>query len=602
MSEQTFPSEPIPVLDSGFVRLVDFMGGDLAVVQGARVSFGQETKGDERDRKLIDYLMKHEHGTPFEMSVFKFHVKAPIFVARQWFRHRVGCLSGETRLYFDLPSATARGGRQLHKANLKKLYELWHEGSVHVVGKRKPLHLDEVKADESYSVPELARLVERRAEDLRNLIRRGALKATRVAPRSKKEASLYVRGEDWREYAESSFVARAPMKERLRHMKLRMCNEATGEIEHTQIADIWQSGVKHVYRVTLQNGYRIKMTEEHRCLTERGWLTLKDATNLRRSETGSVTWDGDAPAFSVNGIEKYRDADWLSARRREGLSVTEIALQAGASYHTIRKYLSEFKLQYSARERAQLAGAVQRGQRRSFKRKALTTLALNNIRTARSGARSNEQSESLHAFCKNHQPQSYPESKPKPAPARLLRTFSPVARIEYVGEEMTYDLEVTGPFHNFIADGFVVHNSYNEISYRYVEVKDEFYIPDVMRAQDAKNKQASFAGAFTAEENERGRALIETAYTEAYERYRHLLEMGVAREMARIVLPVGMYTQFYVAYNARSLMNFVRLRTGAGAQSEIRDYAEAMNRIFKERMPWTYAAFERYVLKRGEAT
>lgn len=231
INSQTANFDPIPVLDRGFVRLVDFMGGDLAVVQGARVSFGQETKGDDRDRKLVNYLMKHEHGTPFEMAALKFHIKAPIFVTRQWMRHRVG--------------------------------------------------------------------------------------------------------------------------------------------------------------------------------------------------------------------------------------------------------------------------------------------------------------------------------------------------------------------------------SYNEISYRYVEVEDEFYVPEELRAQDAKNKQASFAGSFSDQQNADGRALVEAAYAAAYEKYRQLLQMGVAREMARIVLPVGMYTQFYVAYNARSLMNFIRLRTGEGAQAEIRLYAEAMNQIFRERMPWTHAAFEQFVLKRA---
>jgi thymidylate synthase (FAD) len=222
----------IPVLDRGFVRLVDFMGGDMAVVEAARVSFGQGSKGEERDRRLIDYLMRHEHGTPFEMAVFKFHVKAPIFVARQWFRHRMG--------------------------------------------------------------------------------------------------------------------------------------------------------------------------------------------------------------------------------------------------------------------------------------------------------------------------------------------------------------------------------SYNEISYRYVEVADEFYVPDRLRAQDAKNKQASVVGAFTEEEHARGRALIEEAYRACYARYQELLAMGVARELARIVLPVGMYTQFYVSYNARSLMNFIRLRTGEGAQPEIRLYAEALSRLFERKMPWTYDAFRRFVLQPEE--
>ena len=76
------------VLDRGFVRLVGHMGGDVAVVQSARVSFGHGSKGEEKDRRLIDYLIKHHHETPFEHAVFKFHVKCPIFVARQWFRHR----------------------------------------------------------------------------------------------------------------------------------------------------------------------------------------------------------------------------------------------------------------------------------------------------------------------------------------------------------------------------------------------------------------------------------------------------------------------------------------------------------------------------------
>ena len=78
----------IKVLDKGFVRLVEHMGGDQGVVQAARVSYAGTTKGDEKDKKLIAYLLKHQHLTPFEHAVWKFHVKCPIFVARQWFRHR----------------------------------------------------------------------------------------------------------------------------------------------------------------------------------------------------------------------------------------------------------------------------------------------------------------------------------------------------------------------------------------------------------------------------------------------------------------------------------------------------------------------------------
>src|SRR5579862_9769857 len=80
--------EALPVLDHGFVRVVDYMGDDGAVVQAARVSYGRGTRRVSEDRGLINYLMRHRHSTPFEMCEIKYHVKLPIFVARQWIRHR----------------------------------------------------------------------------------------------------------------------------------------------------------------------------------------------------------------------------------------------------------------------------------------------------------------------------------------------------------------------------------------------------------------------------------------------------------------------------------------------------------------------------------
>ncbi len=86
----------------GFVRLVDTMGDDMAVVRAARVSYGNESKGEKADEKLIHYLMQHNHGTPFEHIVFTFHIKCPIFVARQWFRHRIGSFNEISGRYTEL--------------------------------------------------------------------------------------------------------------------------------------------------------------------------------------------------------------------------------------------------------------------------------------------------------------------------------------------------------------------------------------------------------------------------------------------------------------------------------------------------------------------
>lgn len=83
----------------GFVRLVDYMGSDQSIVQAARVSYGEGTKSVREDRGLIRYLMRHEHTTPFEMVVLKFHIKAPIFVIRQWMRHRTASINEESARY-----------------------------------------------------------------------------------------------------------------------------------------------------------------------------------------------------------------------------------------------------------------------------------------------------------------------------------------------------------------------------------------------------------------------------------------------------------------------------------------------------------------------
>ncbi|MHB9293604.1 thymidylate synthase (FAD) [Hollandina sp. SP2] len=85
--------QEFPVLDKGFIRLVDYLGGDERVVQSARVSYGTGTKGYREDEGLIDYLLRNQHTSPFEQVVLTFHVKLPIFVARQWIRHRTARLN-----------------------------------------------------------------------------------------------------------------------------------------------------------------------------------------------------------------------------------------------------------------------------------------------------------------------------------------------------------------------------------------------------------------------------------------------------------------------------------------------------------------------------
>ncbi|MGI4776326.1 MAG: FAD-dependent thymidylate synthase [Janthinobacterium lividum] len=109
--------EQIKVLDHGFIRVIDYMGDDNSVVQAARVSYGKGTKQVSQDRGLINYLMRHRHTTPFEMCEIKFHIKLPIFIARQWIRHRTASVNEYSARYsilgseFYLPKPENLGGQ-----------------------------------------------------------------------------------------------------------------------------------------------------------------------------------------------------------------------------------------------------------------------------------------------------------------------------------------------------------------------------------------------------------------------------------------------------------------------------------------------------------
>ena len=146
----------------------------------------------------------------------------------------------------------------------------------------------------------------------------------------------------------------------------------------------------------------------------------------------------------------------------------------------------------------------------------------------------------------------------------------------------------------FVAREWMRHRvgSFNEFSLRYAKATEDFYVPE---PEDVRS-QVGKPGAYTFESldpelAEETRDALRKVYDHAYATYERLVEAGVAREVARSVLPVGAYTEFYWTVNARSLMNFVSLRAAETAQREIRRYAEAVERFLEQHMPITYAAF-----------
>jgi thymidylate synthase (FAD) len=159
-------------------------------------------------------------------------------------------------------------------------------------------------------------------------------------------------------------------------------------------------------------------------------------------------------------------------------------------------------------------------------------------------------------------------------------------------EHNSFRFHIRAPI--FVAREWFRHRvgSFNEFSMRYAKATDEFYVPEPEDVRSQVGKPGAYSFEPVSDEvaeatREELRGVYETAYT-AYER---LVELGVARELARAVLPVGAYTEFYWTVNARALMNFLSLRNSETAQREIRRYAEACEQFLADKMPVTYAAF-----------
>ena len=624
----------------GFVRLDAAMADDLSVVNSARVSFAvRKEEMDDRDAGLIRFMMRDHHGSPFEHNSFRFHIRTPIFVAREWFRHRIGCLTGDTIVTFV--DTNGAGSPKLSKT-IDELWEMW------TVGERNGRGLHGTQGDQIerlHSSGLSQRAIARETGVSRNAVRR-------------------VLSEGWSPYRSA--------RGRLRKMRLRVLNEDSGEFETGHLADVVDKGVQPVYRLTLADGKELTLTQNHRVLTSGGWATMGEAVGLEG--VGDDARMTKRAALMANGVPLHQSYEWLAKQRQRGASVQEMADAAGCSYMTIRSWLRRHDLRFSAAERS-----YQKGHRpwnkdvKGYKLDRRWTEAQKEaIRRARSGPRSNfwrggisterqsigrwtrEQAPKVHAqydyTCqapgcgrrggKLHAHHIVPvwmdasrardignlvtvcdqcrraihktlatelefaglfadrigSIRDIELPVSAYKRLGPhpieVIALDYVGLRQTYDLCVEGPWHNFVANGIVVHNSFNEESGRYHQLEGDFYVPD----REAVRSQVGKPGAYTFEpvaEDLAGETIdtFRRVYKELYAEYLGLVEKGVAKELARSILPFGIFTQFYWTLNARSLMNFLSLRNAEPAQYEIRVYAEAVERLFAQKMPLTHQSF-----------
>lgn len=401
-------------------------------------------------------------------------------------------------------------------------------------------------------------------------------------------------------------------------IKLRSINENTQEILMNNIENIVYSGEKDVYEVKTEDGYSIKSTKKHKFLTSTGWKRLEEIK------------EGDC--VFTNGQEAYKNKIWLEEMYHKlNLSQQEIADKCGVSKHTIRKRIAKFNLQKNPGSWSIGVAPSNKGKtKENYKPMQIVSEKMKGNHNNRDISGKNNPSyvenrndltisggyyrthkvKSKTGVCEFCNKKGYTEihhidKNPKNYNSENLIELceechkiqhkgfsvkcvklSKITSITYIGKEKTYDIEMKAPYHNFIANGFVVHNS--QQSQRYVKEGDnfDFIIPQVI------NDMGTQAWL----DYTRDMETIHKMYLDWQSRIKEFVEATnyptygmsaekVANENARYVLPNACETKIIITMNVRSLYNFFNKRCCNRAQQEIRDLANEMLKQVREVAP-----------------
>ena len=493
------------------VETVQNMGSDEMIARAARVSTGKDLLEQDKIEGLIGYLVRERHTSPLESCVVTFRIEAPIFVAREWMRHRSQCLSGSSIISFSRPCDNHH-----YPYELKRLYKNWNDPA---------------------------------------------------------------------------------QRERLQNMILRTMDEETHEVVEAGLQDVIYSGKKEVYRVALSDGSFVDGTLEHRVFTSHGWKRIKELSLVEDQlyVYDSFAYRDRVPQFVVDapdlewrdipGYEgQYQVSDAGNVRsflnQKRNLRETPILKKRFVSkngYLTVG--LSKRQKETPALTHALVARAFLGPVPEGHEVRHLDGNRLNSTLGNLSYGTSKKNSEDMKKHGTIKVPRAVPVS---------------IERIDFKGTEDTYDIVVDGSFHNFFANGIVVHNSYNELSLRYTESDCEFYVPPADRplVNDGSSAHPELVDGST-----RQMHIVTSEATFLYrmveESYRHMLEMGIAQEVARNVLPVSTYTAFYATANLNNWLKFLDLRNGdkGHPQWEIVQCAQMVQARLTELYPITMGAW-----------
>ncbi|MCA1806663.1 MAG: FAD-dependent thymidylate synthase, partial [Actinobacteria bacterium] len=419
------PNTPIPSTYSpddfkfdfgslGSVTLINSMGDDFHVLNAARVShdaYDSENRTEADNRRLLRYLLKNKHTSPFEHVKFTFLVDCPIFVARQWHRHRTWCLAGDTMLDFSLPSNS-----HPYRMTIKDAHEKFQPN------------------------PPPKR-------------------------RGRKQGNPFYK------------------RDRVMGMKLRSVDEATGELIHTSITDVWESGVKDVYKVQTLDGKSIKMTLDHLCYTDLGWMSLGEASGVTvlpdgevssfspKAKLGGLSYvPGETPEHPLPELDEDSE-EWRSVPKFEGRYEVSSEGRVRSLINTRNKVRPEPYLKVQSVANNGYPSVSLSGDQKSTLRTVHSLVAEAFIGPRGDGIQvrhlnGNPLDSRLSNLCYGTQKDNSEDAIEHGRLCAVRVFWSEIESLVYVGKEMTYDLSVEGPYHNFSANGLIVHNCYNEVSAR----------------------------------------------------------------------------------------------------------------------------------------
>lgn len=514
----------VQYLDKGVVELLAVGPTDNPerfIAEFARGSFGDGAyDDDEKNASLINYLVEHEHTSPLESARIWLKIKAPIFVLRQFTRHRTACLTAETNLDFVRPC----DGRRYSKS-VGDIYKTWTNTSKENFG-----------------------------------------------------------------YKET--------KERLKCMKLRSFNEDSNEVYYTSIKDIWSTGFNKIFKIKLEDGRTSRMTENHRVLTSNGWKMLKEVS----TETDLFV------TVAPRGVEKNNQEpeidesseEWMKIEGYEDYEISNMGRvrtkkRKGVGYNDFFSYKKG-----TVNNKGLVVSLSKNSKSRAFTIHRLVLNAFSGLKADGQECRhlnGNFLDNRLENLVWGSAKENREDGKRLGETSLLRKKDCKIISILEDGFEETFDIEVEGPYHNFlINNGMVVHNCLNELSLRYSEHDGDFYLPSAERfcGGDKWNKQGSgeqlpLHAQLTSQD------IMRRSLTGQYKDYQEMLSLGVSRETARQILGTSFYSTLCWTMDTKNLMHLMKLRMDGHAQQEIVDLANIIYYYFKTYFPALCNAFEKHI-------